>query len=69
MIPPVPEAKNLMSYMEETLVIPIDDISQIVVFYYKKYALEGFLVGIAMDVLVIYVLSKSFPSNMSMNLE
>ena len=48
--------KILMTNLNDTLVIPIDDIFQIVVFYYKNYALEGFLVGFAIDVIIISII-------------
>jgi len=51
--------KILMSHMKETLVIPIDNISQIVIVYHKNYALEGILVGIVIDVIILWSMYSS----------
>ena len=48
-----------MSHMKETLVIPIDNISQIVIVYHKNYALEGFLIGIVIDVIILWSMYSS----------
>ncbi len=48
--------KILIKNMEDIVIIPLDDISQMIVQHSKNYALEGILVGLGIDVLIVVLL-------------
>ena len=61
--------KILIKDKEEIVIIPIDDISQIVVPYRKDNALAGFLLGLGIDVIVIYLYSQTLDSPTQMKIQ